>query len=114
MTLSALEGSSRLDIEIPPLARYDGIHMFGPSGQKAFTDSVMKILSSAQLVKVTPPKYYDQFDHQNSQRGRYQTKQENRNKTLLIVATSLTSTQYQHIIGSLSWVIISRETINGG
>ena len=53
--------------------------MFGPSGQKAYTASVMKILSSAQLVRVTPPKYYDQLDPQNRRQDRYQTKQEKMN-----------------------------------
>ena len=35
--------------------KFDGIHMYGPSGMKAYTDSVLRILSSAQLVKKTPP-----------------------------------------------------------
>jgi hypothetical protein len=54
--------------------RYDGVHLYGPSGQKAYTESVMKILSSAQLVKASPPKYYDEYDHQTCSQARYQTK----------------------------------------
>ena len=56
--------------------RYDGTHMFGPSGQKAYTASVMRILNSAQLVRVNPPKYYDQFDKQYNST----TNQENTNR----------------------------------
>ena len=48
--------------------KYDAIHMVGPSGQKSYTESVLKVLSSAQLVQVTPPKYYDEYP-------RYQKKQ---------------------------------------
>ena len=55
--------------------RFDGIHMYGPSGQKAYTASVMKILRSAQLVKNSPPKYYDELDHRNCPQARYQAKQ---------------------------------------
>ena len=55
--------------------RFDGIHMYGPSGQKAYTASVMKILRSAQLVKNSPPKYYDELDHSNCPQARYQAKQ---------------------------------------
>ena len=43
--------------------KYDGIHLFGPSGMKAYTNSVLSILTSAQLVLSVPPKYYDQFKH---------------------------------------------------
>ena len=54
--------------------KYDAIHMVGPSGQKSYTESVLKVLSSAQLVQVTPPKYYDEYP-------RYQKKQQtNRNR----------------------------------
>ena len=55
--------------------KFDGIHMYGPSGQKAYTNSVMKILSSAKLVVSIPPKYHDEFDHQNCPQARYQTRQ---------------------------------------
>ena len=49
--------------------------MYGPSGQKAYTNSVMKILSSAQLVVSTPPKYYEEYDHQRCAQARYQARQ---------------------------------------
>ena len=55
--------------------KFDGVHMYGPSGQKAYTNSVMKILSSAQLVVSIPPKYHDEYDHQNCAQTRYQTRQ---------------------------------------
>ena len=55
--------------------RFDGVHMYGPSGKKAYTESVMKILNSAQLVKTTPPKYYEEFYHKNCRQTRYQSKQ---------------------------------------
>ena len=42
----------------------DGIHMYGPSGVKAYTASVMNIMSAAQLVLATPPRYYDEYEHQ--------------------------------------------------
>ena len=58
------------------LNKYDGIHMFGPSGMKCYTNSVLNILSSAQLVKVTPPKYYD--DHKSCNQAKYQARQTNR------------------------------------
>ena len=49
--------------------------MYGPSGQKAYTGSVIKILCSAQLVKYSPPKYYDELDHSNCPQTRYQARQ---------------------------------------
>ena len=57
--------------------KFDGLHMFGPSGQKAYTNSVMKVLSSAQLVVSIPPKYYEEYDHQNCPQSRYQARQRN-------------------------------------
>jgi hypothetical protein len=54
--------------------QFDGIHMYGPSGQKAYTASVINILSSAQLVQVNPPKYYEEYDHQSCKQTRYQAK----------------------------------------
>ena len=63
--------------------RFDAIHLFGPSGQKSYTASVLKIMSSAQLVKTTPPKYYDEFyprtRSQNKQKINAQTKTNNQN-----------------------------------
>ena len=52
-------------------AKYDAVHMFGPSGQKSYTASLMSILSSAQLVKTTPPKYYDEFVHTSRTQPRH-------------------------------------------
>ena len=50
--------------------------MFGPSGMKSYTNSVLNILSTAQLVKVTPPRYYD--DHKSCSQAKYQAQQTNR------------------------------------
>ena len=58
------------------IGRFDGIHMYGPSGQKAYTGSVMKILNAAQLVKNSPPKYYDEYDHLACPQARYQTRKQ--------------------------------------
>ena len=58
------------------LKKYDGIHMFGPSGMKAYTNSVLNILSRAQLVKATPPKYYDD-NHKSCSQAKYQARQTN-------------------------------------
>ena len=57
--------------------KFDGVHMYGPSGEKAYTASVLNILSSAQLVIVNPPKYYDEYDHQSCDQARYQAKATN-------------------------------------
>ena len=62
--------------------KFDGIHLYGPSGMKAYTASVINILNSAQLVKKTPPKYYDQFEHKKCEQARYQAKQVYRFKSV--------------------------------
>ena len=41
--------------------KFDGIHLHGPSGMKAYTTSVLSILNSAQLVLTLI--YYDQLEH---------------------------------------------------
>ena len=41
--------------------RFDGIHLYGPSGGKAYTESVLGILKSSGLVKNSPPKYFRRF-----------------------------------------------------
>ena len=55
--------------------KFDGIHLYGPSGIKAYTTSVLSILNSAQLVRTQPPKYYDQFEHMKCPQARYQARQ---------------------------------------
>ena len=52
--------------------------MYGPSGEKAYTASLLNILSSAQLVKTIPPKYYDEYNHRSCNQARYMMKQKNR------------------------------------
>ena len=65
---------------------HDGVHLYGPSGVKAYTTSVMNILSSAQLVETNPPKYYDEYNHKTCNQARYEaerksTKQYNQSRT---------------------------------
>ena len=45
--------------------------MFGPSGMKAYTNSVLSILASAKLVLSVPPKYYE---HMQFPQARYQAR----------------------------------------
>ena len=47
---------------------YDGLHLYGSSGRKAYTNSVMSILKSAGLVD-------PMFDHTNCPQTTYQAKQ---------------------------------------
>ena len=61
--------------------KFDGIHLYGPSGVKAYTASVLNILSSAQLVVKTPPKYYDQYPHMKCPQAKYQAEQNYRRQT---------------------------------
>jgi hypothetical protein len=60
--------------------KYDGVHMYGPSGEKAYTASVLNILRSAQLVIVDPPRYYDEYDHQVCEQARHQAKASNKKR----------------------------------
>ena len=58
--------------------RFDGVHMYGASGQKAYTASVINVLNAVQLVHRQPPKYHDELDHQNCPQARYQAKMRHR------------------------------------
>ena len=40
---------------------YDGVHMYGPSGKKAYTESVLNILRIADLIKSPPPPCYRRY-----------------------------------------------------
>ena len=44
---------------------FDGIHLYGSSGKKAFTNSVLNILNQAGLIN-------QEFNHQNCPQTRYQ------------------------------------------
>ena len=46
--------------------RYDGIHLYGPSGNKAYTESVLVILRGAGLVKNAPPSYFRRYHASNT------------------------------------------------
>ena len=55
---------------------FDGIHLLGSSGRKAYTNSVLNILKQAGLVDL-------EFDHANCAQTQYQATQKgfNKNKT---------------------------------
>ena len=38
-----------------------GIHMFGPSGRKAYTESVLSILRDAELIRCPLPSYFRRY-----------------------------------------------------
>ena len=41
--------------------RYDGIHMYGPSGRKSYTESVLRIIRNAGHIKSPPPLYFRSY-----------------------------------------------------
>ena len=41
--------------------RFDGVHMYGVSGRKAYTESVLRIVRDAGLVRNQPPTYFRRF-----------------------------------------------------
>ena len=41
--------------------KYDGLHMYGPSGRKAYTGSVLNILRDAWFVRNNPPRYFHEY-----------------------------------------------------
>ena len=45
--------------------KFDGIHLYGPSGKKAYTESVLSIIKNAGIAKNSPPKYFRRF-HQEA------------------------------------------------
>ena len=47
---------------------------------KVYTGSFMNILSSAQLVKSAPPKYYDQFEHMRCPQAKNHARQQNKGR----------------------------------
>ena len=46
--------------------RYDGIHLYGPSGGKSYTESVLSILRNSGLIKNTPPVYFRRYHSESS------------------------------------------------
>ena len=40
---------------------YDGVHMYGPSGKKSYTESILKIIRSCGYIKKSPPSYFRRF-----------------------------------------------------
>ena len=49
--------------------KFDGIHMHGPSGKKAYTESVLNILRTSGLIKCSPPRYFRTF-HQEAMKSK--------------------------------------------
>ena len=41
--------------------RFDGINMYGTSGRKAYTESVLRIVRDAGLISCSPPTYFRRF-----------------------------------------------------
>ena len=41
--------------------RYDGVHLYGASGNKAYTESVLRIIREAGYIENSPPKYFRRF-----------------------------------------------------
>ena len=47
--------------------KYDGIHMYGQSGKKAYTESVLRIIKDAGYIKSPPPKYFRRYHNTGGQ-----------------------------------------------
>ena len=58
--------------------RFDGVHLFGSAGSKAFTESVLMILNDADLVKSSPRTYFHRYHRNYSQSIRYSVPTQNR------------------------------------
>ena len=54
--------------------RFDGVHLYGPSGMKTYTNSVMQILREADIISNDSPPC-PQFQYQNRRSGIRQSKQ---------------------------------------
>ena len=50
--------------------RFDGVHLYGASGTKAFTESVLMILRDVGHIKVSPPSHFHRY-HSNNQLPEY-------------------------------------------
>ena len=48
---------------------FEGIHMYGPSGRKAYTESVLKIIRNAGHVLSSPPVYFHNYHKTEIQSG---------------------------------------------
>ena len=48
--------------------KYDGLHLDGPSGGKAYTESVLSILREGDLVKSPPPNYFHKYHKETEKR----------------------------------------------
>ena len=61
--------------------RFDGVHLFGSSGTKAYTESVLMILREAGLTKKVPSSYFHRF-HLHFEQIEYMLPTQNRFATL--------------------------------
>ena len=43
------------------MERFDGIHLLGPSGRKAYTESVLRIIRSGGHIQSPPPSYFRRY-----------------------------------------------------
>ena len=41
--------------------KYDGIHLYGPSDKKSYTESVLNIIRVAGHIRISPPSYFRRF-----------------------------------------------------
>ena len=50
---------------------FDGVHLYGPSGGKAYTESVLSILRNCGLMKNSPPAYFRRYHSEFSSKVEY-------------------------------------------
>ena len=96
--------------------KFDGVHLFGPSGRKAYTVSILNILKSANILELTNDQsaleFYRnqlQFQYQKRKSQRHPTGRrqpnstndrdirQNRNNTYTQRYTVQTSNLYEHL-----------------
>ena len=58
--------------------RFDGVHLFGSSGSKAFTESILMALKEADLVKNTPLSHFRRYHMKYNQSPQYSVSTHNR------------------------------------
>ena len=56
--------------------QYDGIHMYGPAGRKAYTESVLSIIRDVGLVRTSPPRYFRYYHMKSGNQTKPSTQEE--------------------------------------
>ena len=51
--------------------KYDGVHLYGPSGKKSYTESVLRIVKEAGHIMSTPPSYFRMYHKTEDQTKPY-------------------------------------------